>query len=488
MDHAKRILVIVNSPQKGLLVSIGKILEERGHSVFFIARDRDVKKVIRNLLPHLDDSRIDVKDEYATDLRSLDITAECRKREQEFKETFSMICSYDRALGKGYILNVDRYPDIVRSWWPQEKKYEVILEEFLYYESVLRKFDVNLILAFGNNKVLSLIARKNGILYATIDSARYKANYLWVENEHYQNFNFEKRVEENLVRDLEGMQDGEKIAYEQNYIAKSVFQQLDYSYAYGLKSALKRVVIESANRLRGRYKRNSYRFLGWVPSMLRRPYVFKYLSRYGFKPAQLKDRRVIFFPLHFEPESSLLALSPELNNSIEIVTWISKAAPADTVIVVKEHPDCFGVRSRRYYDNFRKMANVMLAHPETTSWEWIDRSSLIGTITGTAGFEAVYFKKPVLSFGKYQVINRLPTVRYANTYETVKAGLDDLLNLERDDERFERCRKALHRALLSVSVEIPGFEKTYESCEMHIDMARTLVDNLYDQFRSSLKN
>jgi len=90
----------------------------------------------------------------------------------------------------------------------------------------------------------------------------------------------------------------------------------------------------------------------------------------------------------------------------------------------------------------------------------------------------------VLSFGKYHVINRLPTVRYANTYETVRAGLDDLLNLERDDGRFEKCRKALHRALLSVSVEIPGFEKTYESCEMNKDMAKVLVDNLFNQFPS----
>jgi hypothetical protein len=167
---------------------------------------------------------------------------------------------------------------------------------------------------------------------------------------------------------------------------------------------------------------------------------------------------------------------------MEIVAWISKSAPADTVIVVKEHPDCFGVRSRHYYDNFRKMANVLLAHPETTSREWIERSSLVSTITGTAGLEAVYFKKPVLSFGRYQVINRLPTVRHADSYETTKKGLDDLLKMERGDGRFEAGRRALHAALLRVSVALPGFEKTYESCEMNPDMAKALVDNLVEQF------
>lgn len=487
MAAMKRILLIINSPQKGLLVSIGRSLEQRGHRVFFSARDRDVREVIRKLLPHIDDSSIDVRADYTTDQASLDVVSECLKREREFNETFSMICSYDRALGKGYIFNADRYPDILRSWWSQEKKYGEILKEFLYYESVLKKFEVDVILAFGNSKVLSLMARKKGMLYATIDSARYKANYLWVENEHYQNFKFEKAVEENLARDGGGLENEERIEYEQNYIAKSVFQLLDYSYSHAFKTALKRVLIESANRLRGRYKKNSYRFLGWVPSMLRRPYVFNYLSRYGSKPGQLKDRRVIFFPLHFEPESSLLALSPELNNSMEIIAWISKSAPADTVVAVKEHPDCFGVRSRHYYDHFRKMANVVLAHPETTSWQWIERSSVVATITGTAGLEAVYFRKPVLSFGKYQVINRLPTVRYANTYESVKAGLEDLMNLEQDGGRFDASRKALHHALLSVSVELPGFEKTYDSCEMHPDMAEALVNNLYAQFPATFE-
>jgi len=43
----------------------------------------------------------------------------------------------------------------------------------------------------------------------------------------------------------------------------------------------------------------------------------------------------------------------------------------------------YGVRSKHYYDRFRKMGNVVLAHPEISSLEWIRNSVLVTIITGT---------------------------------------------------------------------------------------------------------
>ena len=39
-----------------------------------------------------------------------------------------------------------------------------------------------------------------------------------------------------------------------------------------------------------------------------------------------------------EPEVSLLQVSPEFNNSYEVICWVSKSLPADTMLVVKENP------------------------------------------------------------------------------------------------------------------------------------------------------
>ena len=106
-----------------------------------------------------------------------------------------------------------------------------------------------------------------------------------------------------------------------------------------------------------------------------------------------------------EPEVALLSISPEFNNSMEMIAWISKSVPADVLLVIKEQPLSFGIRSRHYYDNFRRIENVVLADPRVHSWEWIRAASVVATITGSVGFEAVHFERPTvtLSLDKQEV-------------------------------------------------------------------------------------
>ena len=48
--------------------------------------------------------------------------------------------------------------------------------------------------------------------------------------------------------------------------------------------------------------------------------------------------------------------------------------------------------------------------------------------TGTAAFEAVYLKKPVLSFGKHQVINSLSSVFYCSNFIQTEKNIKKILN------------------------------------------------------------
>ena len=148
--------------------------------------------------------------------------------------------------------------------------------------------------------------------------------------------------------------------------------------------------------------------------------MYRYFQRNGVRPEDLQDYRIVYVPLHMEPEAALMSVSPEFNNSMEMITWISKSLPADTQIVVKEQPFSFGIRSKHYYDNLQRIGNVALASPNVHPWDWIRAARVTATITGTAGIEAVYFGKPVLSFGRHQVINRLPSVRFADSYVTTR--------------------------------------------------------------------
>jgi hypothetical protein len=73
--------------------------------------------------------------------------------------------------------------------------------------------------------------------------------------------------------------------------------------------------------------------------------------------------------------------------------------PLHFKLYVKEHPIMVGYRTHRYYRELKKIPNVKLMNPSTSSFDLIKNAKLIATITGTVGWEALIFKKPVITFG-----------------------------------------------------------------------------------------
>jgi capsule polysaccharide export protein KpsC/LpsZ len=87
-----------------------------------------------------------------------------------------------------------------------------------------------------------------------------------------------------------------------------------------------------------------------------------------------------------------------------MIEWLSFIAPHGWLIYVKEHPTQFIVKvdNTRYdwmYDDIAKLHNVRLISANIDTFELIDNSKAIATLTGTIGFESVIRGKPVLCFG-----------------------------------------------------------------------------------------
>jgi hypothetical protein len=482
----KCILVTIASQQKGFLISLAKLLAEE-NKVYIEARDNDVKNLVAELAPELMTS-IAVRQMFSVDVDDQNIIEECHKREEKYGESFVMISSADRGLGKGYLFNADRYPDIDRAWWEYEEKLRSILEDFLYYEYMIEKYSPKAVITLVQNKVFSLICRHHNITYLGIQGVRFSNRYYWTDNEHGKSSKYIKSIKENLEKWPE-VNESVDVQYEQEAGSKYNHMMFArYSYAIATKSSLKKIALEIYSLIRNQGRTKSYKFLGWLGPILRRPRAYKYFEKYGKRPEELKDFKLVYVPLNLEPEYSLLSLSPEFNNSMEMIAWISKSVPANVLVVVKEQPFSFGVRSKRYYENFRMIPNVVLAHPKVSSWEWIKASNVIATITGTAGVESVYFKKPVLSYGKHQIINYLPTVRFANNFETTKEYVNELLEFDKNNESFEVSKWALYRAQMNISFELLGFEKLYSSDHLQTSIAQKAIENLYREYPTIFAN
>lgn len=147
------------------------------------------------------------------------------------------------------------------------------------------------------------------------------------------------------------------------------------------------------------------------------------------------DDDFIFFPLQFEPEISLLLLAPFMADQLYIIKQIAQSLPVGMFLYVKEHPHMVSYRPRSFYKEIKKIPNVKLIDPSINSFDIIKNSKLVTAITGTAGWEAVLLKKPVITFGDI-FYNPLSSVKKCDTINKlpwlVKEQLENFVYNERE--------------------------------------------------------
>ena len=129
---------------------------------------------------------------------------------------------------------------------------------------------------------------------------------------------------------------------------------------------------------------------------------------------KIEDENFIYFPLHTEPESKILSTALFFSDQINVVENIAHSLPMGHILYVKEHP---GQKSKfwRSIDDYKKileLQNVKLVHPDFNSQELISNCNAVISITGTTGFEALFYKKPVilLSDEYYDVLSMVKKV------------------------------------------------------------------------------
>ena len=147
------------------------------------------------------------------------------------------------------------------------------------------------------------------------------------------------------------------------------------------------------------------------------------------------SEKYVFFPLHFEPETATMVMAPMYLDQINLIQNMAKSLPINYKLYVKEHPFMvlLGMRAPDYYKKLQKIPNVVLIKPEIKSEEIIMNAELVITITGTAGFEAVLLKKPVIAFGRV-FYNKLDMVRKCSDISSLPKTIADVLDGYKHDE------------------------------------------------------
>jgi len=175
---------------------------------------------------------------------------------------------------------------------------------------------------------------------------------------------------------------------------------------------------------------------------------------------ELKNMKYAFFPLHTEPEVTLLVYSRAYLNQIEVIRNIANNLPIDMTLIVKEHPHSVGKRSSSYYDKITNISNVRLADPSLESKVLITNSKIVCTIAGSVGFESIILKKPVITFGQTP-FEILPNEMIQKITNIDKLGLviSNILNSHKNNDK---ALVSYIAAVIRNSVPIDYYSKALE--------------------------
>lgn len=117
------------------------------------------------------------------------------------------------------------------------------------------------------------------------------------------------------------------------------------------------------------------------------------------------DQNCITFFLHYQPERTSIPEGGQYSQQAFAINVIANALPQGWSLIIKEHPSLFLLsnaytfRHPAFYDWIMKQPNIYFVGTSYSSFDLIDQSRAVATLTGTVGFEAICRKTPVIALG-----------------------------------------------------------------------------------------
>ena len=193
----KKIGIFIASEQKGFFIAVAYQLEKLyGLTVTIFARDKYVTNLAKKILPS--DSLVKIID-LSMLLDKVEpslVIKEAERIENRYQVKLSMLLSADRALGQGYLSNVQKVPDIKRASWPHRRKIRGIVEDFIQKEGILEGLDI--VLQLYPNKVVSKICKNNNTHFFSFTYIKFGDRMFWSDDDFITGSLYIKKLQENL--------------------------------------------------------------------------------------------------------------------------------------------------------------------------------------------------------------------------------------------------------------------------------------------------
>lgn len=177
-------------------------------------------------------------------------------------------------------------------------------------------------------------------------------------------------------------------------------------------------------------------------------------NKFYKKLSDLKNEKYFYFPLHFPEDSQLIVRGKPFMSQEFIVEVVSRYIPYPYKLVVKEHPHSRGFYNLKMLKKIHDLHNVILLPPLTNSHLITPNASAVIVINSTVGFEALLYKKPVITLEDsfYRGLGVTLDVKHLSDLEFL---MPKALNWKVTDEMLNKFLLSLYNSSYDVnSVEI----------------------------------
>jgi len=410
----------------------------------------DVEPTLRARLPH--------------DLPSgADLARRAADFERRVSRTVPDILRTDRHLGIGYVTNAEFHRSTYSLTTNYSQSIDIVLRLADLYQGKLEKYKP--IVSYGHPGSIApatLISLTNslGVPMRALRHTLRGDKLAWAENQYFAPIGFQeayasaaKRLEETVeVGGRPPVLETSLMAKKRqdDFVKEGSVRRLLYYLYYEVRRTLRRWV-KHPDRVYGHYLtshvvRHIIQQWLWHRRAMREDPVM---------PTLATDIPFIFFPLHVEPEATLMVESDMPGDQIAMIDWLAKGAPGGWLVLVKEHPGASSPRPPGFWRQVRAYPNVVVLSTRERAEEIVEKAAAVATISGTTGIQAAAFGTPVIAFNRRYLGCHMPHIYYSGSLHRTQELLLQIRDgdLPSQDER-RRGAQAFLDAYDAVGFEI----------------------------------
>ncbi len=178
-------------------------------------------------------------------------------------------------------------------------------------------------------------------------------------------------------------------------------------------------MLERMNRISSRLPKWRYPFSKYFAT--HHLNFFEMLSEFELTEIDL-NRKFVYFPLQLQPEMTTSSLGGIYSDQLLALEKLAQMLPDDCLIYVKENPKQGGqMRGAQFFRRLNGMKMIHCLPSYANTFQLIEKSQFVATITGTAAWEAICRGKKALIFGSvwFQQLPGIFKFQEGMTYEGI---------------------------------------------------------------------